>query len=430
MKLLFKTKALSMILVALLLLNFLNIGEDISAQSLPVLEELSKDAISRIEISQASEKIILSKEEGDWVVVSPEKGRADLARIRSLILNFRKPIAMDALIDTGNEEKYGLEGGNALVVEFWTEGSEAKVSFILGADATQSSSFIRISGSDAIYRARIGGRRRYAYSARDWLSQQVIPLELNDITSISTYGMSGNGYQIKKGTSVWEIDGMVTGDLDQKRIGTALKSLIRLRIGERVSVVDFIPAFQMELGSTSGTPFQFQVAEAEAGGALIKVVGEDEVYRVASPALERFSQGAQHFLNRKLLNMDDRNSLDLVQFSSKTQKIILQQDLSNHFWKVLEPTHLDLDLREIFFMVNTLLSMEYSAELTAEMDIGEPLFSIILRSLNGDVEQVSIHKIAENTFVATISNEKGVFEVSFRELETIAKGFGQVNSLK
>jgi hypothetical protein len=430
MKLLLKTKILGCIVIALLLLNYLNVGQGHSAKSLPVLEELFKGDISRIEISQASEKIILSKEEGTWVVVSPNKGKADLARIRSLILNFRKPIPMDALIDTNNEEKYGLEGGNALVVELWTEGAEAKVSFLLGADATKSSSFIRISGSDAIYRARIGGRRRYAYSARDWLSQQVIPLELNDITSISTQETSGNGYQIKKGTSLWEIEGIVTDDLDQKRIGTALRSLIRLRIGERVSVVDFVPAFQMELGTTSGAPFQFQIAEVAAGGALLKVVGEEEVYRVASPALERFFQGGQLFLNRKLLSMDDRNSLDLVQFSSKTQKIIIQQDLSNNFWKVLEPTNFDLDLREIFFMVNTLLSMEYLAEFTGEVDIGEPIFSIMLRSLSGDVEQVSIHNVAENTFAATIYNKKGVFEVSFRELETIVKGFGQTNSLK
>ena len=430
MKLLLKTKILGLIVIALLLLNYLNVGQDLSSESLPVLEELFKGDISRIEISQASEKIILRKEEGTWVVVSPNKGKADLARIRSLILNFRKPIPMDALIDTNNEEKYGLEGGNALVVEIWTEGADAKVSFLLGADATKSSSFIRISGSDAIYRARIGGRRRYAYSARDWLSQQVISLELNDITSISTQEISGNGYEIKKGTSLWEIEGIVTDDLDQKSIGTALKSLIRLRIGERASVVDFVSTFQMELGTTSGIPFQFQIAEVEAGGALLKVVGEEEIYRVASPALERFFKGAQHFLNRKLLTMDDRNSLDLVQFSSKTQKIIIQQDLSNNFWKVLEPTNLDLDLREIFFMVNTLLSMEYVAELAGEVDIGEPIFSIMLRSLSGDVEQVAIHNVAENTFVATVSNKKGLFEVSFRELETIAKGFGQTNSLK
>jgi hypothetical protein len=186
----------------------------------------------------------------------------------------------------------------------------------------------------------------------------------------------------------------------------------------------------MELGTTSGATFQFQIAEVAAGGALLKVVGEEEVYRVASPALERFSKGAQHFLSRKLLSMDDRNSLDLVQFSSKTQKIIIQQDLSNNFWKVLEPTNLDLDLREIFFMVNTLLSMEYVAELTGEVDIGEPIFSIMLRSLSGDVEQVAIHNVDENTFAAITSNKKGMFEVSFRELETIAKGFGQTNSLK
>ena len=151
-------------------------------------------------------------------MISPEKGKADTARIRSLILNFRKPVPMDALIDTNNEKEYGLEGGNALVVEIWTEGGDPKISFLLGADAAEGSSFLRLSGSDAIYRARVGGRRRYAYSPRDWLSQQAVPLDINDVTSISVQGKFGPPYQIDKGVTSWRwMD--FPEELDQERIG-------------------------------------------------------------------------------------------------------------------------------------------------------------------------------------------------------------------
>ena len=121
-------------------LNFLSFGQNTELETLPVLSELFKDDISRIEISDPTKKIILSKEDGEWLMISPEKGKADTARIRSLILNFRKPVPMDALIDTNNEKEYGLEGGNALVVEIWTEGGDPKISFLLGADAAEGSS--------------------------------------------------------------------------------------------------------------------------------------------------------------------------------------------------------------------------------------------------------------------------------------------------
>lgn len=430
MKLLLKTNMLLGVFAFLLLLNFFRFGGNAGLDSLPVLSELPKDDISRIEISDATHKIVLSKEEGEWMVVSPQKGVADAARIRSLVLNFRKGIPMDALIDTNNEKEYGLDGGNALAVEIWTEGGEPKVSFLLGADAVEGSSFLRLSGSDSIYRARVGGRRRYAYSPRDWLSQQVIPLDINDVTSVSVQGKFGEPYQINKGASSWEMDGVSASDLDQERIGITLTSLIRLRIGERVEQAEFQPILSIELGTLSEKSIVLQVGEIKAGGALIQVGGQLELYRVASPALERFTKGREYFLDRRLLSLNDRQQLDLIQYSTSTQKIIIQQDLSNNFWKVLEPNNLDLDLREIFFMVNTLISLEYSSFLTEEMKLPEANFTILLRSLNGEVNQLEFYKLSDQQWGVTTSVKKGVFEVSLRDLEIIAKGFGQLNSIK
>ena len=425
-----KTKMLVGFFVFLLLLNVVKIGGNTELERLPVLSELHKDEIARIEISDASQKIILSKEDGVWMMTAPEKGKADFARIRSLILNFRKPIPMDALIDTNNEQEYGLDSGNALVVEMWTQGMEPQASFVLGADTAQGSSFLRISGSDSIYRARVGGRRRYAFAPSDWLSQQVIPFDINDVTSISVQGNLGEPYQINKGSTSWEMAGFSAMDLDQERIGVSLKSLITLRIGERIQPIDFQPDFVIALGRGAEAAFQLQVGQINAGVALVQVSGETDLYRVASPALERFTKGGEYFLDRKLLSLQDRQLLDLIQFSSSTQKIILQQDLSNNFWKVLEPNNLDLDLREIFFMVNTLISLEYSSSVTQEMTLTEPSFSILLRSLSGETNQLDFYKQSESQWVLTSSAKKGIYGINPQEMEVIVKGFGQLNAIK
>ena len=47
--------------------------------------------------------ITLEQQNGEWVEVAPLNGLADIARINSMILNFRNPIPMDVLIETDPE---------------------------------------------------------------------------------------------------------------------------------------------------------------------------------------------------------------------------------------------------------------------------------------------------------------------------------------
>ena len=47
--------------------------------------------------------------------------------------------------------------------------------------------------------------------------------------------------------------------------------------------------------------------------------------------------------------------------------IIIQQDLSNGFWKVLQPSNVDLEMRDAFFMVNTLSTLSSILEVPASV---------------------------------------------------------------
>ena len=148
---------------------------------------------------------------------------------------------MDALIDTNEEDAYGLQAGNAIVVEIWTDGNQPTASFLVGNDSSYGSTFVRLSGSDAIYRARIGGRRRYAHATSDWQNQQVLDFQLEDFQSLRVTPQGSSSYQIIRDNG-WKIEPALQGAIDQDRMDRSIKSLSMLRIGERTTLESITPA--------------------------------------------------------------------------------------------------------------------------------------------------------------------------------------------
>ena len=128
MKVQLKTWGLLALAVVLLLLNVVDqgSGERLAAQ-LPSLAALEREQATRIEVSSATEKVILEREEtpeavaelGPWVTGSsrgPFKGEADQMLVRSIVSQFRKEVPIDVKVDEGNLEDYGLDATNGIVV--------------------------------------------------------------------------------------------------------------------------------------------------------------------------------------------------------------------------------------------------------------------------------------------------------------------------
>ena len=127
--------------------------------------------------------------------------------------------------------------------------------------------------------------------------------------------------------------------------------------------------------------------------------------------------------------------MDMIRFHTASRDIILQQDLSSGFWKVIQPNNIDLDMRQIFFMVNTLSSLEAIKDVKDQEKYKEffrkpPVF-IDIRTLVGDVKTLQFSDIIE------IDGEKGhlcrdkqsenIYMVSVESVETLVTGFGQAN---
>lgn len=137
MKLLLKTKILMTSMILLLGVTIWDVTPRAPLRdSLPHIEAIGIKEISRIELTSMGSTITLEKQSGEWVQIAPLSGLADVSRINSMILNFRKPIAMDVLVEVDPSDggkSYGLDSSNAVTVEFWTADSEMpQVSFCWG----------------------------------------------------------------------------------------------------------------------------------------------------------------------------------------------------------------------------------------------------------------------------------------------------------
>jgi hypothetical protein len=434
MTLLPKTKALFVVLAVILLANFINVESSSELQPLPSIPVMTKDEITKVELSTATEKIVLEKIEGVWNVTSPFKAKADKARVKSLILNFRKEIPMDAHIDTNDLETYGLQAGNAIIVEMWTNSPQPTASFLIGNDSSYGATFVRMSGNESIYRARLGGRRRYAHTASEWQNQEVFDFNIEEFQSLLVNPKDGNPYQIIRDNE-WKIEPQIDGEVEQDRVDRSVKSLTMLRIGKRDNDFQLEAEVTFEMSSMNGQTIRLISSKPEAGSVHVRLEGSEEIYRVASPAIERFLQGASWFKDRRMVKMNPRQEFDMLRLHTTSLDVVIQQDLSTGFWKVLQPNNLDLDMRQIFFMVNTLASLEATKQKLDKNQyssyFNEPPIFVDIRTLMGEVKTLQFSEPIE------IEGEKGhlcrdkqadlIFMVSLEDVEKIVTGFGQAN---
>ena len=431
MKFLLKTKVLLASAFILGGLTFWELRPKETPKSLlPVIEALIKDDIQRVALTSMGNTITL--EQSDiWTEVAPLNGLADEARINAMILNFRKPIEMDVLVETDPEnggKSYGLDSSNAIVVEMWGVGdAEPSISFLLGNDTDQGASFIRMSGSKSVYRAHVGGRRRFAHQAGAWLNQRVLQLKMSDLSTVTVEGAGNPSYTLENGDA-WTAQGE-TVPLDVKRLSQAFQTLLLMRIGEDPISDIGDPWMRLTLTQKDGGQKILEVADPVERQTHVRV--GDTIHRVPVLAFERFASGVQYFMDKRVFPIRSREELDLIHYKTDLTDIVIQQDLSDGFWKVLQPSNVDLEMRDVFFMVNTLVSLSSVKEISLADVPPTPTVTLEMRRLKGDVLRLWIfdYQAREGAlgYLCQIEGAESAFLAPKEDIERIINGFGQSN---
>lgn len=368
MKLTSKTRWLALAALILLALNLLFGGPGVEQSTRPVIPGVSRDAVTRIELSGAEDKVVLQPKGDRWQVTGPYQADADQEAVKAVLAAFRKDIPVDVQIDQGNDDKYGLEPGKGYVVELWTTGADPVISFTVGNDAAGGSNYVRLSGSEAIYRARVGGRDRYARAPAEWRNRMVLDLIPDRVLRLS-FKADGGELALTRGAGPpdadgkappgpWSLDPTPPWPLDQAYINALAARLASLKAATILPAETPLggSAGDVELGLDDDTQRELHLYRDEGGRVLATVDDGTERYRVANSLPDLLPKAAEDLRDRTVLSLD-RGDLDTLAYQDAQGQVLLRQDVTSQVWQLIQPTDLQLDVRQVQVAVNILAGL-------------------------------------------------------------------------
>lgn len=248
---------------------------------------------------------------------------------------------------------------------------------------------------------------------------------MSELQSISIEGVEVGSYTLLNGEQ-WSIEGSSI-PTDTKRLSQALQTLLLMRKGEVSTQPVINPWMRVTLLSKSGETQIIEVDKPSERQTRLQI--DDVVYTVPVLAFERFVSGSRYFMDKRVLPIRSKDELDLIHYKTDLNDIILQQDLSNGFWKVLQPSNVDLEMRDVFFMVNTLASLSSLSDVSSNLVTGLPKLTLEIRRLQGDVLRLMVFEQTEvegvTGYLCQVEGSETAFIASIEDVEQIVNGFGQ-----
>ena len=403
-----KTLTLLMTLALLVALNFVSGVTGATMGGPPVVRALARDGVTRIEVSGAEDKLVLKPMGGQWRVVAPYEAPADQQAVTALLAAFRKEILVDLQVDSGNDDKYGLEPGKGVVVEAWTDGEEPTVSLTVGADAPGGTTFIRLSGSDAIYRARIGGRARFDRQTSAWRSRLVLDLAPERVVGVQiqrgsqTVSMSrAAGTNSPDGTAPsspgpWSLDPAPPWALDQliaNAVTARLAGLKALTVLPHAEGDLGAPLLEAQLILDDESVRALKIFAGEQGTLTATVDEAPERYRVAGSLLDALPRGPDDMRDRTVLRFPAVD-LDTVRYEDGAMSILIRQDAGSRVWQVLQPEDLKIDVARLIAALNASSDLRAAGEVldpnAAAAAFARPGVKLTLTLVDGVVHTLEI----------------------------------------
>jgi len=408
---------------------------------------VNPDHVSRIELSTATSKVIIERDPitDEWAISAPIEQAADSARVAQLLAVFRTRITADVTVDEGNLKEYGLDAANGIVVELWTDAKQPAASFTIGADMPGGSSFVRVSGDDAIYRARIGGRRRFAYGPSDWRSRVVVDRKETDIQGVRIEPWNGDLVHLirqptdqETGDGAWSLDPDPGWNKTPKELAQLVSQLGAMRAA---NILDdefdggfSPPAANITIMDKDGTETTLAIGRRQEGGvAFIRVEGREGVYAVSAADIILFTGGAAAIPDRVMFRVDEADMERLSLFQRKL-KVDLARDAETGVWNIVSPEGVTADIADIQFVVRQLSAPkgeEEAGEVSGRRTgLGKPRMVFEVQRKDGSLEALVVgrhFRNAQGAIFFWVKSQAGeqVYVMSEPTLTRLRAGFGQ-----
>ena len=449
-------KSLLLLLVVAVLAAFNAIGPGGPAKDdLPSIPAVAPESVVRVVISTPVDKMTLERASTDatspdherWLIVTPLQFPADGAQIRALLRTFATGIPMEALVDQATndsktDEAYGLSNEKGLLVELFTGGELPSASVFIGKTAAGPSSFVRLPGGDAIYRADVGGCARYERPAADWRDKMALDADRTKVVGL-LLEHGGETLRFTREASTAAADGTprpggwTLGDgtvpVDDETVDAVIRGLSRIRASE-IHNPDYEAGFEAPRSRASlkladGSEHVIVLGGRQGGDvAFVKVDDRTEVFRTAAQIARLMTQPVASFRDRALLAFDVAD-VATITYADGGLTVVLSQASEGEAWEVTQPANVDADQRQVQFMAHTLATLR-AAAIPADTRFDATGARITVRFRDGRTTLVEIGQTdrvgdAPALVRVRVSGREGVYQLQDAMMTEIRKAFGR-----
>ena len=173
---------LALIIAGLLVYLFMREG-DRTLYELPVLPEVSKKAISKIEISKGNTSIVLNKKDDSWYV-GPRQYLADQNKIDAMLDVFENLTLTTPVSESKNYVRYELNDDKKINAKAW-QADTLQRNFDIGKTAsTFRHTFVKIAEDDRVFHARNNFRNAFDQTADNLRDKVVLSFQTSDISEM------------------------------------------------------------------------------------------------------------------------------------------------------------------------------------------------------------------------------------------------------
>jgi len=372
-----KTWLLAGLAAVLAVLNLVG-GAVAPPTSLPTLPSVVPDEVTRVVIYTPIERLVLTRQEGGdarpefakWRITDPLDFPADASQVRALARAFGPGVPMEARVDEGNHEDYGVDDQAGKLVELYTTGDTPAVAVVVGKPAAGSSVFVRIPGGDTVYRADVGSRTRIYQPAADWRDKLAFEVDRDEVVSVDvTRGTETLRLRRLPGRPVGAEGKEIPGDwsledapfaVDTLALDGVVRAVTRIRAGE-VHAADYAGGFDAPKAVAVVTLRDGSQERVVVGGAsderstLVKVESRAEVYRTSGQLLRQLTQPLTALRDRTLLRFARKDVATLALVDGGLTVVLAQGE--DETWTVAQPANMAVDQRSALFAVNTLAAL-------------------------------------------------------------------------
>ena len=309
------------------------LGRTPPAAALPSVPSFDPAAASAIHLTGPAGDLGLVRTGDGWRLTAPTDAPADPVEVDAVLAALAGGIRPDLRIGDTDHETYGLSGGEELRVE--VDGAAGRLSaFYVGRDAGGGATWIRLPDKGDVYRARIGGRERFARPAGGWRDRRVIDIDPATIV----------GWSVRAGELAWGAtrspDGW-TGDpfpVDGPTVDRLVAELAKLRAAE-------VTAPRADAVRWDGPTVALRTQEdnvvltfgSDGPTRYVRRGDREEQWRISAPWLDRLSE-PETFRDRALWTAA---RVDRFVLRAPGREGILVHEGDS--WRIERPPNVDLD---------------------------------------------------------------------------------------